>query len=427
MHNPNVAKLIRPYITTYYRDEKDRIERLILVIRKEAEQCSSKDPTNNGQGVEDDMPDSLTLSEMAQLAWCWICTDDRYSGVVSDIVLSLPPKSVRALALTKNPKSEPVPEAPIKDCSAPRCALVLESRLSFLGRYALDRVGTILHRSETNMVLRAEDIGAQESYLAIRSFLDTAEPDIDDYSHTCGSVHAIAGGTVTLDRFTRFVRRVGLCQQDALAEVEGLPPPKALAGPDTDLPLRERRVEKWAFDLFCRRHAIDCDGRQTVAIKFMASRQGFDLERQCRDILRERYGSYRVVPVLKHFSIKKGNDITIEMFKDGPKLVNLSRFRYGIVMPCADSNLRDIVYKEGISCLQQTVSQVGDTLLALHEQGVYCTIMPGILSKDASICFIYFLLCGSFYCPSLLHRHLVYEFAAQKCITVWRWSKHGSL
>ena len=116
VHNPNVPKSIRPYGTTYYRDEKERIERLAAVIKREAMQCSSK-KLKNREGGEDD--DATKLTEMAQLAWCWMCTNDHYAGVISDIVLSLPLEAVRFLALTQNPKSEPVPDTPIKYYSTP--------------------------------------------------------------------------------------------------------------------------------------------------------------------------------------------------------------------------------------------------------------------------------------------------------------------
>jgi hypothetical protein len=103
----------------------------------------------------------------------------------------------------------------------------------------------------------------------------------------------------------------------------------------------------------------------------MGHRQRFDLERQCRDILKERHGSSCVVQVLKQFSFKKGSDSN-EIFGEGPMVMNLSGFRYGIVMPCATGDLGEIVCREGISssCLQQTVKQIGVTLLALHEQGM---------------------------------------------------------
>jgi len=385
VHNPNVPKSIRPYITTYYRDEKDRIERLAAVIKREAMECCRKKKKKRpeggggaggggGEGGTEEEVAEPKLTEMAQLAWCWMCTNDHYAGVISDIVLSLPLEAVRFLALTQNPKSEPVPDTPIKDCSSPRCALIIKSRLSFLGRYILDRDATPLHKSDSCVILRARDIGAMESYLSIQTLMSDAEPDIDDYSHGCGSVYAIQSNAIEVDRFTHFARKVGLDQAEAISEIHNLLLETSTKSGES-LNLKECGVKSSVFAEFCKNHAIDSTGCRTVVIKFMRSRQSFELERQCRDILCESGKSSSVVPILNQFSFKKGedsNDFTRDMFGEGPLLMNLSRFRYGIVMPCSNGDLRDIFYREGItsSNLRENAKQVGETLHALHEQGI---------------------------------------------------------
>ena len=95
------------------------------------------------------------------------------------------------MSLLENPKSEPVPNTPIKDCTTPRCYSILKSRLSFLGRYIFDRDNLPLLKSESSVILRAIDIGAMETYISIQTLIDTPDPDIDDYSHERGSVHAL--------------------------------------------------------------------------------------------------------------------------------------------------------------------------------------------------------------------------------------------
>ncbi|KAL7539747.1 hypothetical protein ACHAXR_009569, partial [Thalassiosira sp. AJA248-18] len=365
VHNPNVPKSVRPYLTTYYKDEKERIGRLATVIKREAIQCSKK--LNRGE--------CRKLTEMAQLAWCWMCSNDHYAEVISDIVLALPIEAVRFLALAENPKSEPVPNTPIKDCSMPRCALIIKSRLSFLGRYVLVRDSPPLHKSETCVILRAKDIGAMESYLSIQTLLSDSDPDIDDYSHGCGSVYAITGNTIEVDRFTHFARKIGLSQSEAIAEIEEILLDSSASGDKPNL--KQSGVKKSVFSDFCKLHSIDNSGCRSVVIKFMKSKQSFELEKQCRDILRESGKSHHVVPIINQFSFEgdsKGdsNDFTRDMFGDGPPLMNLSRLKFGIVMPCANGDLRDIFYREGISSsnLRENASQVGETLQALHEQGI---------------------------------------------------------
>jgi len=365
VHNPNVPKSSRPYLTTYYRDENERIRRLAAVIKREAVLCSKK--LSRGEDVE--------LTEMANLAWCWMCSNDRYSEVISDIVLAIPVKAVRFLALTENPKSEPIQNTPIKDCSTPRCALIIKSRLSFLGRYILDHGSAPLHKSESCVILRAKDIGAMDSYLSIQTLLSDSDPDIDDYSHGCGSVYAITGNTIEVDRFAHFARKIGLNQSEAIFEIEKL----LLDSNATEdkLNLKESGVKKSVFSEFCKLHAIDDKGCRTVVIKFMKRKQSFELENQCRDILCESGKSSHVVPILNQFSFEgdgKGNsnDFTRDLFGEEPPSINLSELKCGIVMPCANGDLRDIFYREGISSsnLLENARQVGETLQALHEQGI---------------------------------------------------------
>jgi len=362
VHNPEVPKEVRPYTTTYYKDEKGRIQRLIFLIKREAKQCIE---------VPDDETEDIELTDMAKLAWCWMCSNESYSEVVKDIVKALPIEAVRFLALVTNPKSRPVPDSPIKDCSAPRCALIIKSRLSFLGRYILDQGSAPLHKSESSVVLKAKDIGVVDSYMSIQSLLDESEPDIDDYSHACGSVYAITGNTIEVGRFTEFAQKLGLSEQEALASLETLM--------DEETNFKESGVKKSVFKEFCSLFTIDNDGCRSVVLKFIKSKSRFDLENSCRDILRDEQ-SLNVVPILNQFAFEendkmgKSNDFIRDIYDGGPLLLNLdlSNFNYGIVMPAADGDLHDIFYRQGMnsSNIRENIRQVGETLQALHDQGI---------------------------------------------------------
>ncbi|KAL3823545.1 LOW QUALITY PROTEIN: hypothetical protein ACHAXA_002886 [Cyclostephanos tholiformis] len=366
IHNPHVPKSTLPYLTTYFSEEKDRIERLAAVIKREASNCSQK--LNDGEIIK--------LTKMAQLAWCWMCTNDHYTEVIKNIVRTLSVGAVRFLASTENPNSEPIPNTPIKECSTPRCSLILKSRLAFLGRYILeDRESSIIHKSESCVILRAKDIGAMDSFLFIQSLLDTPEPDIDDYSHGCGSVYGITGGTVEFDKFLHFARKIGLNKSEAIADVKKLLLDSS--GSEDTPNLIEIGVKKSLFNEFCGLHSIDAKGCRKVVIKFMKSKQSFEMEKQCRDILVDGGKLSHFIPILNHFSFEgsdKGNsnDFVSGIFEVEPPLLDLSALRFGIVMPLANGDLRDILYREGInsSSLRNILYNVGESLQALHEQGI---------------------------------------------------------
>jgi hypothetical protein len=334
------------------------------------------------------------LSKMAQLAWCWMCTNDHYIEAINNIARTLSVEAVRYLASTENPNSEPIPNTPIKDCSTPRCSLILKSRLSFLGRYMLDdRESSLLHKSESCVILRAKDIGAMDSFLSIQTLLDTPDPDIDDYSHSCGSVYGITGGTIELDNFLFFARKIGLNKTEAIADVEKL---LLDSGASDDTPnLTESGVKKSLFNDFCGLHSIDAKGCRRVVIKFMKSKQNFELEKQCRDILFDCGKSSHIIPILNQFSFEdndKGNsnDFVSGVFEAMPPLLDLSALRFGIVMPCANGDLRDILYREGMSSssLRSILYNVGESLQALHDQGERYLALIMVLLLMLLSCFL---------------------------------------
>ena len=355
----NVPKTELPYLPTYYRDEKDRMERLKTLIRKEAVNCTAM------VGTEDH---TSSISDMTRLTWCWMCTSNDYAGLVADVLKGLPIDVVHFLLSLENPNSEPTPNIPIKECSAPKCDVVLKSRVSFLGRYTFDPMEPPLHKTETSIVLKAKDIGAMEKYLHIQTILSDSDPDIDDYSHSCGSVYGIKRSAIEVNTFTRFCEKLGLDKSRSMEEAEALlgdfyeKDDISVMSHDNggEINLNRIGVKKIVFDEFCKLHGIGDTGCRVVAVKFMKSRKGFELELQCREILRDG----NIVPVLSEFSLESDNE------DNSPPMI--SGYRYGIVMPCADRDLGDILYREGISSanLRCNARLIGETLKSLHEQGI---------------------------------------------------------
>lgn len=356
----NAPKTELPYLPTYYRDEKDRMERLKSLIRKEAVSCTAM------VGTEDN---EASISDMTRLVWCWMCTSNDYAGLVADVLKGLPIDVVHFLISLENPNSEPTPNIPIKECSAPKCAVVLKSRVSFLGRYTFNPMDPALHRTETSIVLKAKDIGAMEKYLQIQTILSDSDPDIDDYSHSCGSVYGIKKSAIEVNTFTRFCEKLGLDKSRSMEEAEALlrdfyekdDISVMSQNEGGEMNLNRIGVKKVVFDEFCKMHGIDSTGCRVVAVKFMKSRKGFELELQCREILR---GHSNIVPVLNEFSLESDNE------ENSPPMI--SGYRHGIVMPYADRDLGDILYREGISSanLRCNARQIGETLKSLHEQGI---------------------------------------------------------
>ena len=349
-----------PYLPTFYRDEKGRMERLKSLIRKEAISCVT---------VVGSDGDKCSVSMLARLAWCWMCTSNDRAYLVAEILKDLPIDAVNYLTSLENPNSEPTSNIPIKECSAPKCAVVMKSRVSFMGRYSFDLSEPPLHKTETSLVLKAKDIGGMEMYLHIQTILSDSDPDIDDYSHSCGSVYGIKKSAIEVNTFIRFCERLGLSKSQSIKEAESLlryfyeKDEVSVMSQDEggEINLDWIGVKKIVFDEFCKDHEIDHSGCRDVAIKFMKSRKGLELELQCREILQ---GNENIVPVLNDFSLISDNDDNVPSIAFG--------YRHGIVMPCADRDLCDILYREGISSanLRCNARQIGETLKSLHEQGI---------------------------------------------------------
>lgn len=360
VYNPNAPKTELPYLPTYYRDEKDRIERLETLIRREAVYCATIAETED---------QTSSVSDMARLAWCWMCTSDDHASLVTGVLKDLPIDVVHFLMSIENPNSEPTPNIPIRHCSSPLCAVVMKSRVSFLGRYTFDTLDPPLHKTETSIVLRAKDIGAVEKFLQIQAILSDSDPDIDDYSHSCGSMSGYKKNAIEVNTFIRFCEKLGLDKSRSMEEADALLRDfhekddisvfSHYAG--HEISLKQIGVKKIVFDEFCKLHGIDNNGCRVVAVKFMKSRKSFELELQCREILR---GNGNIVPVLNEFSLESDSEDNCPSMIYG--------YRHGIVMPCADRDLGDILYREGISSanLRENARQIGETLKYLHEQGI---------------------------------------------------------
>lgn len=356
---PDAPKTELPYLPSFYRDEKDRIERLKNMIRKEAVNCTIS-------GIEDH---TASVTEMTRLAWCWMCTGDDYAGLVSGVLKGLPVDVVHFLMSIENPNSEPTANIPIKECSAPLSKVVMQSRVSFLGRYIFDPMDPPLHKTETSIVMKAKDIGAMEKYLHIQNILSDSDPDIDDYSHSCGSVYGIKRNAIELHTFTRFCEKLGLDKSRSAEEAERIlldlyeKDDISVMSQDaeSEVTLKRIGVKKVVFDAFCKLHGVDNNGCRVVAVKVMKSRRAYELELQCREILR---GNDNIVPLFHEFSLESDNE------ENSPSII--CGYRHGIVMPCADRDLGDILYREGMNSanLRENARRIGETIQSLHEEGI---------------------------------------------------------
>lgn len=142
-------------------------------------------------------------SDMFWLELNMLSTSTDIVAVVYEIVNSLPRQAVEFLSKVENPKS--VSGNSIIESSASKCGLMIKTRLSFLRRYLLANESAPIHKSDSSIILRAKDIGAMEEFLLIQDRLGDYEPDIDDYSHSCGTVYGIQKNSIEITLLLRYV------------------------------------------------------------------------------------------------------------------------------------------------------------------------------------------------------------------------------
>ena len=122
------------------------MKRLEKLVRREAIQCFEK------KKVQKD----IELTEMAKLAWCFICTFknehnplDQYVESVRNVLHGLPTSVVQILSEVPNILSYSNPNILLKDCAAPACKQLIRRQIQFVGRYLLDKTGIPIHKTDS--------------------------------------------------------------------------------------------------------------------------------------------------------------------------------------------------------------------------------------------------------------------------------------
>ena len=171
-----------------YRHDRRRIKRLTNLIRREAIQIAERHGENisaAGSNVDENaegdgttstgiVPDGLT--DMARLAWCFLCSHkDAYINDARATLRGLSTPAVSVLAHAVNPHSTPVGGIPIVDSASPKCKELIQSRLRFVGRYVLNDDPYPVHKSDSCMVMRAMDYTCVEEYKQVQEALRKAE------------------------------------------------------------------------------------------------------------------------------------------------------------------------------------------------------------------------------------------------------------
>ena len=403
---------ITPKIAEVYRKDIVRIERLQSLIRKEAINCAkyrSLDEESN-------------MSEMARLAWSFFCTyenphdlNDEYSKVVGQILKGLPNPVVQILSDVINPFSSSSEHMPMIDCATTKCKRLLSSRLLFVGRFTLDAMNSVLHKSEDTLILFAKDHGIEEAY---RRFISTFKreeeevKDIDDiascHSGTIG--HMLSFGDDGQTSFVDFATRLGYDEDAASNEYERLIqasyPDKDDSLPEIQAKHERKEMSLELFRQFCDSHGVDSSGIRDVAIKFMKSRCQFLREKVARVRINFSTGKWCALPIIEDYDIDRievrqdSSDRIIDVsdsvniqemsgfvqrkqdYDDSRDSIyamdiiesnvsgqHLSSFKYALVLPCGRKNLEEILFHESPDTVEirNILKKVGNAVKELHD------------------------------------------------------------
>lgn len=355
-----------------YRHDRRRIKRLTNLIRREAIQIAERHGENisaagnnvgdnaEGDGTTGIVPNGLT--DMARLAWCFLCShNDAYINDARVILRGLSTPAVSVLAQALNPHSRPVGGIPIMDSASAKCKELIQSRLRFVGRYILDEDPYPVHKSDSCMVMRAMDYSCVEEYKQVQEALRKAEAVADgkvelqdnfEQSATEDDIGTIVHHTGIhrpskdlVDAFVAFATKAGISEDRASAEIDALlgscssscidrsSPDSSDAvsdlGDDDDHPMdayaisprsahgdnfMDKHAHRKAFDEFCKSQLFNSDGVRSVCIKFMRHRSQFELEIAARSSPDPTSGSdWCVAPILEDFNadrVKRKNKMT---------------------------------------------------------------------------------------------------------------------
>ena len=379
-----------------YRKDKKRMKRLENLVRREAIQCFEK------RKVQKD----IELTEMAKLAWCFICTFknannplDQYVESVRNVLHGLPTSVVQILSEVPNILSYPNPNILLKDCAAPACKQLIRRQIQFVGRYLLDKTGIPIHKTDSCLVMGAKDFGAVESYEDVMSlFQNEEDPDIDDLcSISAESVETLKVPTVDpLLIFSKFVTKIGLNRKNAILEL------KSILESQTEIPQEtvslngsencyklsqnpENSTEERgqtdditleAFQEFCKCHLISKSGTQNVVIKFMKNELQFQRELSSRIRLNSSATNWSIVPIIESYNIDRIHETSQQENQDANLLKknelmdnkdalyymdiqeknisvhNFCLYKYALVMPRGDKDLHEIFCHEDLGILQ---------------------------------------------------------------------------
>lgn len=341
-----------------YRSDRERIRRLENMIKREASQCGEDRKINR----------RAKLSDMAQQGWIFLCTynnrddpSDNFAGTVRRILRGMSANAVDVLAHAENPKSIPIPNMMIKDCSTPVCHLLIMSRLRFVGRYVLFDELHPVHKSESCLVMRAKDHGLEDEYKRIMAIYAAKDQQVEDDISDAGSeppeiTNINEPNEVTVEMFVNFAFTMGIRADAAREEILNLlaldntkddqhenvlnaqtggpinqasDDDEMFAADDETVETKKKdpddenalAVGKEAFTTFCRAHRLNEKGVRTVVIKFMKNVHQFKRELEVRESLDLSNIKWPVVPVLDHYSVdrieaSRRKDIDIMSLRD---------------------------------------------------------------------------------------------------------------
>jgi len=390
-----------PVLPKPYRKEKERIQRLRNMIRREAIECVERR----------ELDGQAQMSDMAQLAWCFFCTyeghddpSDHYADEVGNILKSLTIPVVKLLASVANPFSSP-PHTILSECATPRCKHLISCRVLFVGRYVFDESQFILHQSDDSFVVAGKDYGAVEAYKRLlTTFKQEETPDIDDLASidSCSSiVHVLSFTDDTASYFVDFATKIGLDEDFAREEFDSLIANSMVPSNDGNESIVMDQEDKHeltmeTFRTFCSAHNVDNKGVRKVAVKFMKHRTQFLREKIARARLDLSKSDWYVFPVIEDYDIdrveeslsesmdtilprtswelaeSKDNFFALDLQEMNHLGHDFSSYKYALVLPRGDRDFNDMAIHEELKVweIRDLLLKVGNAVWELHQRSV---------------------------------------------------------
>jgi len=310
-----------------YRADSDRMFRLEKLIVQDAKNIG-------------------TLTETSRRVWIFFCTfsdpnnsKDHYSKRVQNILENLDQAAINRLVSLETPKDGKL----YRSNSSPECKKVIALFALFVGRYMI-KPGPPLHKSQTAVVVEAQDVSACTAHAEAIDFL----------------------------RWHGYLSREKL---EPLCDILGIKIPEHLVAIDDE----EVPEDIWEqFNEFCFQNQLNDDGERSVVIKLFRHHSHY--KREIKMHMDYEGRGIAIVPVIEAMSAHRtdarsdlfARDLMQFTWRLEASYFDLFKYKFARIMPAGDRNLDAIHRHENLSVVQirDYMREIGRCLEQLHQSGV---------------------------------------------------------